>query len=257
MSFEDVLEIVSRVKRELSKRVAGKLLYLSVSGSHLYGFTSKDSDVDYRGCYLVDTNILLGLSRPKDVINLNPDIVLFEIDKELGLALKGNCNVLEHINAKPVYSTPEYLKMKRLVNNAIGKKGLYNSYKGMATFNYKKFILGGKANPKKYLYVFRGLMAGIYVLQTGQIEANLETLNRYFKIPIIKELITAKRNGFEKGEMPKNLDTGVLEERIQELYERIDKAYEKSKMPEKPSYEEIADVNSFLIELRRDFNEAV
>ena len=123
----------------------------------------------------------------------------------------------------------------------------------MATFNYKKFILAGRNTIKKYLYVFRGLMAGIYVLQTGQIEPNIEVLNTYFKLLEVKKLIELKKSGIEVEPVPSELDNGALETRINELYERIDKAFEISKIPDRPTDEEINKINEFLVSMRKDF----
>jgi predicted nucleotidyltransferase len=250
---EEIIDLIARIKKEVSRKEAGKLIYLTLSGSDLYGFPSADSDYDFRGAFLTDTNNVLGLHRVKDVLNMPPDIVLYELKKEIALCVKSNCNVLEHVNAPTIYSTPEFLLLKRLVNNVISRIGIYNSYKGMATFNYKKFIRGGKANPKKYLYVFRGLMAGIYVLNTGIIEPNLIKLNKYFKNTNVKTLIEVKKSGKEKGEIPKLMETGLLDEDIAELFERIDTAFERSKIPLKPSDEEVDELNSYLIQRRLDF----
>ena len=248
------LEIISWIKNELTKKKA-KLISLMISGSHLYGFESEDSDVDYRGTFLINTNSFLGLGQPKDVIELKKDdndIVLFELKKEIGLALSGNCNVLEHLTAKQIITTKEYLKLRQLIMNAFGKNGLYNSYKGMATFNYKKFILQGKNTVKKYLYVFRGLMAGIHVLQTGVIEPNIKILNQYFKFPEVKKLILLKKSGKEKDAVPADLDTGALEKRINYLFDKIDEAYVNTRLPEKATREDVEKINQFLISVRKE-----
>ena len=249
------LDVISKIKNKILQYGGGKIIFLTISGSHLYGFESEDSDIDYRGTFITDTNNLLGLKSLTDVIEMEEndnDIVLFEIKKEIGLALSGNCNVLEHINAKPIISTAEFVKLRQLVNNAFGKNGLYNSYKGMATFNYKKFILQGRNTIKKYLYVFRGLMAGIYVLQTGIIKPNIEELNQYFKFPEVKQLIKLKKEGKESETPPKDLDTGNLEDRINYLFEKIDDAYLKSKIPERPDEEDVKALDEFLKKIRKD-----
>jgi len=255
IDLREHLEVISQVKNHI-QGIPARLINLTLSGAHLYGFESEDSDNDYRGMFQINTAKLLGLEKPKDVVEImakDNDIVLFEIEKEIKLALTGNCNVLEHMNAKQIVSTAEYLKLKQLINNAFGKNGLYSSYKGMAEFNYKKFILAGKNSVKKYLYIFRGLMAGIYVLQTGQIQPNIEILNDYFKLPEVKKLIELKKSGKEIEPVPTEIDNGQLEKRINELFERIDKAYENSKMPEKPTDEEVEKINEFLVGVRKDY----
>lgn len=251
--IKDEIELISLIKNKVSGR-NGWLFNLYISGSDLYGWKSKDSDTDYRGCYVLRSDEFLGLSTPNEVLEINEivdkDIVLFEIKKMAHLALKGNCNILEEINAPQLYKTAQFLKFRQLINNAFGKNGIYGSYKGLAEFNYKKFILSGKNTVKKYLYVFRGLMAGIYVLQTGVIQPNIEILNKNFKIKEVDKLVEIKKAGLES-EPLKEIDEGILDNPIKDLFEKLDEAYIKSKIPEKPAEEDIAKINEFLIELRK------
>jgi predicted nucleotidyltransferase len=248
------LSTISEIKSRLVS-LNGKLIFLTVSGSHLYGFPSKDSDIDYRGTFVVGTSHLLGLGRPTEAIELNSgnnDIVLNELSKEIGLAIKGNCNIIEHINAQPILTTAEFLRLRQLVNNAFGKNGLYNSYKGMATFNYKKFILQGRNTVKKYLYVFRGLLAGIYVLETGIVKPSIVELNKYFGIKEIDDLVKLKLAGSENDELPKELDQGNLEQLINQMFDIIDKAYVNSNIPERPTKDEVKALDDFLKNVRMD-----
>ena len=252
MEIKEETQLISNLKNRVHS-AGGNLLNAYISGSHLYGWTSKDSDVDIRGCYVLKKEKFLGLDNPKEVIEIkteeNKDISLFEIKKLIGLALKGNCNILEEINAPQFYKKADFVKLKQLINNAFGKKGIYNSYRGMAEFNYKRFILKGRNTIKKYLYVFRGLMAGIYCLQTGLIKPNIEELNKHFKIKEVTKLLEIKRAGLEN-EPLKDLEEGKLDEIIKGLFDKIDEAYLKCKMPEVPTKEEIEEVNKFLINMR-------
>lgn len=252
--LEKNLDIISKIKTVLNKHSA-LLCNLTLSGSDLYGFRSSDSDYDYRGTFVLKTSKLLGLSKPREVIEIQlgeADIVLFEVKKEIALALKGNCNVLEHLSAKQIYATPEFLQLREMLLASYGKDGLYNSYKGLASFNYKKFILSGRRNTvKKYLYVFRGLMSGIYALETNKIEPNLEKLNKHFKIPEVKELIKIKVSGKEDAELPSHLDKGRIEEKILKLFDRLSKAYTKNSLPNEPLKEDVERIERWLINLRK------
>lgn len=256
--MERNIKAIARVKKILNEN-GGILLNLTLSGSDLYGFTSEDSDFDYRGSFVFKTNKLLGLSKPKDVIEFQEgdfDLALFEIGKELSLALKGNCNVLEHINAKQIYSTPEFLTLKPMIMNSWGKSGVYGSYKGMAMFNYKKFIASGRKNTiKKYLYVYRALCAGIYALETKRIEPNILVLNKYFKLPELKDLVQLKKKGKEVQLLDGLgvMDAGNIEDMILRLFERFDKAYKKCNLPEKPERKDVKEIESWLIKLRKKY----
>jgi len=252
MEIKEEIEAISEIKNRVHRK-GGILLNAYISGSHLYGWPSKDSDTDIRGCYVLKKEKFLGLDDPYDVIEIktkvNKDIVLFEARKFIKLALKGNCNILEEVNASQIYKTADFVKLKQLINNAFGKRGIMNSYRGMAEFNYKKFILQGRNTVKKYLYVFRGLLAGIYCLQTGLIKPNIEKLNKHFKIKEVTKLLEIKRKGLEN-EPLKELEEGVLDKIIKGLFDKIDEAYIKCKMPESPTEEEIEIINKFLIKLR-------
>ncbi len=92
-------------------------------------------------------------------------------------------------------------------------------------------------------------MAGIYCLQTGLIKPNIEELNKYFKIKEVNKLLEIKRKGLED-EPLKDLEEGKLDMVIKNLFDKIDEAYLKCKMPEIPTQEEIEEINKFLIKLR-------
>ena len=79
MPLEDQIKVIAKIKDKIDRDKNGTLIYLTISGSHLYGFASNDSDVDYRGTYLTGTEGLLGLNKKRDVIEMKPDIVLFEM----------------------------------------------------------------------------------------------------------------------------------------------------------------------------------
>lgn len=242
----DHMEFIGKLKNIVSNQYHGKIINLMISGSHLFGFESPDSDTDYRGCFQVITNKFLttrvvknnieyktikdGMSQDdihdKDIYN--QDAVLDELGKEIGLLLAGNCNHFEHLFATQLLTSPEHIELKRIFGEQMNLNGVYLSYRGMAHQNYKKFILGGKHTVKKYLYVLRGLMAGTFVLETGKIEPNIETLTKHFGLDgssaTVLELIGLKKRGMEKDPVNKNLDG--YNRVTDEWFERIDKSAE-------------------------------
>lgn len=253
------IETISIIKREVHNRKAngGQPLYIVVSGSDLYGFSSPDSDIDLRGCYITDTNHLLGLSTPADTINIQNgsiDCELFEVKKELALALKMNCNVIEHLlGAEAIYQTEHGLQLKEMIHGMLSKDGLYASYRGLSMFNYKKFVLSNKRKTvKKYLYVLRGLLAGIYALENDLIEPNIEKLaggvNGY---PDVQDLIYQKKYGSEN--MKVEGEINKVEKLLRDLFSKIDKAYMDSLLPEKPSREDVDAANDWLRRIRREY----
>jgi predicted nucleotidyltransferase len=239
-----------QIKKVIKKNVRGKSIFYSLSGSHLYGFASPDSDYDVRGCHAEPTKNILGLRKPWPTIDSTEgeiDFVSHEIEKFIGLMIKPNGNVLEQLNSPHViHTSKEYRTLKSLSKDCICKR-LYFHYNGMAMQNYKKFIDHQKTTVKKYLYVLRSLMAGIHVLEKGKIEANILELNKYFKFDVVKELVKLKKK--EKITMPKNSAlNNKAQKLIADLFTRLRECRDNSKLPEEPK---IKKLNEFLLEIRR------
>ncbi|HYH66263.1 MAG TPA: nucleotidyltransferase domain-containing protein, partial [Urbifossiella sp.] len=77
-----------------TERISGAL-FLTVSGAHLYGFPSADSDVDLRGAFLAPLPSVIGLRRPAETVEpkgefagLETEAVAHEIGKYLRLLAK-------------------------------------------------------------------------------------------------------------------------------------------------------------------------
>jgi len=253
MDMKETIVFVGRLKQEIHDK-EGTLFNAYLSGSKLYGWDSYNSDTDVRGMFSLNPRRYLGLTVPKETIQLHQigeeyDVVMHELRKTINLALKGNCNILEGFSAPQIYKDAKFKGLQKLVLNSFGKDGLYNSYRGMAWQNYKKFILQGRNTVKKYLYVYRGLLAGRYVLTTGKIEPNMEVLAKYFRCDNAKHLLKIKRAGSEN-EPLSELKQGDLDLEIKELFDKIDDAYVLSELPRKPEDDDVKEVENYLINLR-------
>lgn len=257
ISLEEQIKLLAKIKKHLQDQYTGTLLNLGISGSHLYGWSSKDSDIDLRGVFIVDSNKFLGLSRPTENVEMkegNMDIVLQEIGKMTNLALKSNCTILEQIQAPQLYTTMDYLEWKPLIMDKISKSGLYNSYKGMAMFNYAKFIkTGRKKTIKKYLYVYRALLSGTHALEAQVIQPNALELARYYHVKQLKDLIKAKISGIEEETLNKEFNEVDLDREIVSWLARIDIAYRKSTLPDKASDEDWRNMNEWIIKQRKKY----
>lgn len=252
MNYADHIPIIQGLKNKISND--GKLIYITISGSHLYGFNSPDSDIDYRGCFITKTENLLGLNTPRDYIQEiegETDAVLFELKKEVGLLLKSNCNVLEHLYSTPIWAdTSLYVELKNLIRPTISRTGIHDSYRGMAYENYKKFILTEKSSIKKYLYVFRALMAGIHALDYGTIQPNIEELNKIFQFEEVDQLVRLKKGSAEVTKMGRD---DKMDARLDKLFEQIDKSYEKSNLPASPNKKDIDNIDTWMRKLRVNY----
>jgi len=236
MNIKELKLSIKDLNEEIISKIKEKQVFYSISGSHSYGFHSDDSDFDIRGCHVVKTKELFKLKKPKETIEIihgDIDIVSYELEKFIGLMLKPNGNVLEQLNSPINLVTNKYHKELIKLSKYCISKDLYYHYRGMAHSNHKKFIEGEKLTIKKYLYVLRALMTGIYVLEQGKIQQNILELNKYFKFKIIPRLVEKKTQ-----EKIKTKNIPEADKLIQKLFIHIDESYKKSKLPEHPTHEE-------------------
>lgn len=255
----DLIAFINEQVSSNSETGGGRILYLTYSGSDLYGFPSPDSDVDYRGVYVANTNNLLGMNKPNDQINImdanGNDIELFEVEKFLGLALRMNPNQLEQLaSGKYIIRSPELRELRDMFEMMLAKDGIYNGFRGMAYSNFEKFIKRrGDKSIKKYLYVLRGLMAGTYVLRYHRLEPNLSYLNQHFdRYELVDRIIKAKIEGGEKMIADYPIETlNELGMYIEKWFDIIGQTKYQSTLPDFPSDKDRETVDVWLRKLRR------
>src|SRR5437762_1554824 len=186
----------------LKEEVAGypfPLLFATISGAHLYGFPSADSDYDLRGVHIMPAAEAVGLrpehgtiERSHERSGAEIDLVTHDILKFFKLLLKRNGYVLEQLYSPLVVcAMPEHEELKQIARGCITRHHGHH-YLGFAANQWKLFEKEEPPRIKALLYTYRVLLTGIHLLRTGQIEANLATLDQEFKLPYIGELIDRK-----------------------------------------------------------------
>ncbi|AMV25419.1 putative nucleotidyltransferase [Gemmata sp. SH-PL17] len=85
-------------------------LFWVVSGSHVYGFPSADSDIDLRGCFLAPLRAIVGLRPPTDTVEPRGGLVGREVEAvshEVGKYLRLMCmnEAISYIPCTPSRST--------------------------------------------------------------------------------------------------------------------------------------------------------
>ncbi len=179
------------------------LLFATISGAHLYGFPSRDSDYDLRGVHILPADEVLGLSAVRDTVEVSRkepidlDLVTHDIHKFFGLLLKANGYVLEQLYSPlVVHTTPEHEELKWIAKSCITRHHAHH-YFGFAENQWRLFRKEEVPRVKPPLYVFRVLLSGIHLMRTGEVEANLTRLNNEYRLPYIPELIERKTQGTE------------------------------------------------------------
>ena len=237
--------------RELVKRRDYNPLFVTVSGAHLYGFPSPDSDVDLRGCHQLPLRDIVGIDRPKETLEWETDhdgteveLVSHDIGKYLRLLLKNNGYILEQVFSPIVVLGRDFLNELRPLAQQCITRHHYHHYRGFYAAQRKLIEKEEPKRVKPILYAYRVLMTGIYLLRTGKVEANLPSLNEHFGFGFLDELIHLKTvENAPAGE----LDWPFHEAGLVELENRLDQAFEESTLPE---HRDRTAINEFLIGLR-------
>lgn len=104
-----------------------RLLFATVSGAHLYGFPSRDSDVDLRGVHVLPAAEVVGLRTGPETLDrtwfeneAEVDLVTHDLAKFARLMLRRNGYVLEQVlSPLVVVSTPEHEELVALAKDCV------------------------------------------------------------------------------------------------------------------------------------------
>ncbi|MGL5063712.1 MAG: nucleotidyltransferase domain-containing protein [Microcoleus sp.] len=217
------------------------LLFATISGAHLYGFPSADSDFDLRGVHILPLPEVIGLIVGRETIEVSElregleiDLVTHDIKKFFDLMLKRNGYVLEQLYSPLiVYTTKEHEELKAIALNCITKHHSHH-YLGFAQNQWRLFEKERPRRVKPLLYVFRVLLTGIHLMQSGKIEANLVQLNEEFQLPYIPDLISRKLAGAEKSVL-EDADVEFYQQERDRLINLLESASVTSHLPSNPS----------------------
>lgn len=217
------------------------LLFATVSGAHLYGFPSPDSDYDLRGVHVLPVQEAVGLETGPGTLEvaeerdgLELDLVTHDVKKFFGLLLRKNGYVLEQLYSPlVVQTTPEHEELKAIATGCITRHHCHH-YLGFAETQWKLFTKEHPRRVKPLLYVFRVLLTGILLMRTGEVEANLATLNEAFTLPYIPDLIARKLAGPEQSVLD-DADVSLFEAEYLRLRALLEMAAGESALPETPT----------------------
>ena len=248
-----MIEYITNLAKIISVRHY-PLLFATISGSHLYGFPSADSDFDLRGVHILPLPEVVGLIPGRETIEVSEvrdglelDLVTHDIKKFFDLLLRRNGYVLEQLYSPLiVYTTPEHEELKAIAFNSITKHHSHH-YLGFAQNQWKLFEKEQPRRVKPLLYIFRVLLTGIHLMQTGEIEANLVKLNDEFQLSYIPDLIARKLGGDEKSVL-ENADIEFYRQECDRLIKLLEEASITSHLPSNSDAK--VELNKLLIKVR-------
>jgi hypothetical protein len=229
-------------------------VFATISGAHLYGFPSPDSDYDVRGVHLLPLEEVVGLEAGQETVEksgmeegIEIDLVTHDAKKFFGLALKKNGYVLEQIfSPLVVHTTPEHQELKQIATTCITRHHAHH-YLGFAATQWRLFQKESPPKVKPLLYVYRVLLTGIHLLKTGRVEANLRRLNEAAELSFIDDLIERKLSGPEKSPLSE-VDLAFHAREYRRLVATLESACEESQLPDSPRGK--AALNDLLVRLR-------
>jgi predicted nucleotidyltransferase len=230
------------------------LIFATVSGAHLYGFPSPDSDYDLRGCHVVPVREVVGLDEGRDTIEVSSrneglelDLVTHDVRKFFGLMLRRNGYVLEQVHSPlVVHTTPEHEELKAIAAGCVTRPHAHH-YLGFAQTQWRLFEKESPRRVKPLLYVYRVLLTGIHLMRTGQVEANLVRLNADARLPHVADLIARKLAGPEQSAVS-DADLGFHRREYDRLVAELEAARDASGLPETPSARSA--LNDLLVRIR-------
>jgi predicted nucleotidyltransferase len=231
------------------------LIFTTVSGAHLYGFPSPDSDFDLRGAHVLPVAECLSLGSPAETVmlshvrdGLEVDLVTHDLRKFFTLLLRNNGYVLEQLYSPLVVQTTwAHEELKEAARGCI-TRGCLRHYRGFAANQWAMFSRQEPHRVKTLLYVYRVLLTGIHMMRSGEVNANLAECNEHLRLPYLDGLVAQKAGGEEKGALA-DPDFAFHEREVQRLREVLEEAAAVSPLPAEPSSESA--LNSLLLRIRK------
>src|SRR5262245_43794018 len=114
------------------------------------------------------------------------------------MLLKKNGYVMEQLFSPLIISAmPEHEELRAIGRGCLTKHHSHH-YLGVADRQWHLSEEETQHRVKPLLYVYPILLTGIYLMQTGEVDANLLTLNDHFNLSYIPDLVARKLAGAEQ-----------------------------------------------------------
>jgi uncharacterized protein len=247
------MDVENRLRSEVFRHPY-PLIFATISGAHLYGFPSPDSDYDLRGAHVLPLREVVGLDLGRETVEsstfddgLEVDLVTHDARKFFELLLKKNGYVLEQLYSPLiVHATPEHDELKAIARGCLTRHHSHH-YFGFAETQWRLFEKESPPRVKPLLYVYRVLLTGIHLMKTGEIEANLVHLNREARLSHVNDLIERKLAGPEQSALDE-ADLAFHRREFERLKAELESAYQACSLPEASTARPA--LNDLLVRLR-------
>lgn len=214
------------------------VVYECQVGSRAFGLSTETSDDDRRGIFMPDAErhwSLYRLPEQLEFLQGQDDLVYWELEKFVRLALKANPNILETLWTPHVTVQTTVSERLRSIRSAFLSRHVYKTYSGYVLSQFRRmkkaFEKAGKFKTKHAMHLLRLQHSGISALKTGEIMIDVSHH---------RDLLMKVRHG----------EFSFQEVSDMAMQNDVDfqRAFEKTDLPEQPDF---ATVNDFVIEARR------
>lgn len=227
------------------------LIFATVSGAHLYGFASTDSDLDLRAAHLLPAAEVVGLRTGPETLQsdgwrdgVELDVVSHDLLKFARLLNSRNGYVLEQLLSPLVVATsPVHAELISLAPALVTRHHAHH-YLGFAATQERLFDRSGELKPA--LYTLRVLLTGLHLMRTGELETDLGVLGG--SLPYVPELIGRKREA-EHGPFPSSVRADLARD-VPRLRADLEAARDASALPEQPDRAAVEALHRLVVRTR-------
>lgn len=227
------------------------LAFMTVSGAHLYGFASVDSDLDLRACHVLAATAVLGLHTGPDTLQhtglrdgVELDVVSHDLLKFARLLTTRNGYVLEQLlSPLVVVTTPLHAALKSLAPGLVTRAHAHH-YLGFAAGQEKLLARTGELKPA--LYLLRVLLTGRHLMRTGELRTDLTELGT--DLDYVPDLIELKRTA-EHVPFPAALGERLHRDAAR-LRAELEAARDGSHLPEYPDGTAVEALHDLIVHTR-------
>lgn len=110
--------------------LSGRIVFLTLGGSHAYGTNIETSDVDVRGCALNSPSDLLGLTNFEQVVDNATDTTVYSFRKLISLLTSCNPNTIEMLGCRPDH----YFMLTDIGREMIANRKMFLSQRAIDSF---------------------------------------------------------------------------------------------------------------------------
>ncbi|WNC14016.1 DNA polymerase beta superfamily protein [Brevibacillus brevis] len=213
----------------------GHLCYLAFAGSHSYGTSTDASDIDLRGIAFAPEEAVFGLQAYEQTMLVQPDTVVYGLNKYVRLAVKGNPNIVEmlYVEPKHVLYASDAGEELRSHRGLFLSRRLYHSYGGYAIRNLRKLArIREQYDAKDAHHLIRLLQMGRELLETGELQVlrpNAEELKSIKRgewsaedlLAYAEDLFAKMTSAWETSSLPDDVDVDA----VQRLTIRLNRAF--------------------------------